>query len=157
MIGAFVPWYPEPRLERQRYMGWVVAENGCHLWTGSTNEKGYGHVQDAGRVRRVHRVRYEREVGPVPAGMELDHTCSVRHCCNPAHLRPVTHRTNLLAGNTIAAAAASRTHCPRGHALEGDNLRQCDLRHGVRSCRTCFNANQNAAHAERKRRERSRP
>lgn len=45
-------------------------------------------------MRRAHRVVYESLVGPIPAGLELDHTCRVRRCVNPDHLEPVTHAEN---------------------------------------------------------------
>lgn len=39
MIGAFIPWS-----ERQTHgcAGYLVAENGCHLWVGARNPKGGG-------------------------------------------------------------------------------------------------------------------
>lgn len=117
--------------------GWIVAENGCHVWTGSTRGKGYGGVRIDGRTEFVHRVRYEREVGPIPEGMQLDHVCNNRLCCNPAHLRPVTNRENTLRGETITAAQRAQTHCKHGHELAGENLEPGALRRGVRQCRAC--------------------
>ena len=45
-------------------------------------------------MQYAHRVIYEAEVGPIPEGMELDHTCNVRACVNPAHGEPVTPAEN---------------------------------------------------------------
>lgn len=79
-------------------VGWIVAENGCHIWQGARTG-GYGAVRVNGRMLRAHRARYEREVGPIPEGLVLDHfACDNRLCCNPAHVRPVTVRENVLRG-----------------------------------------------------------
>ena len=46
----------------------------------------------------AHRVYYERHVGPVPEGLELDHLCRNPGCVNPEHLEPVTHAENIRRG-----------------------------------------------------------
>lgn len=136
MIGAYIEWTPG----RRNSPGYVVAENGCHLWLGSRTSGGYAHVTIGGKQYMVHRIRYEREVGPVPDGLELDHLCDngPGGCCNPLHLKPVTHQHN------IARAKAKVTHCPKGHLLAGDNLEPARLRRGWRVCKACCNARQRA-------------
>lgn len=155
MIGTFIEWeVANPGQRRGFPPGWIVAENGCHIWTGARSADGYGVVRVDGRTRFVHLVRYEREVGPVPEGMELDHfRCDAGPdaCCNPLHCRPVSHRENMLRGDTVAAASAARTHCAKGHELSGTNLVPSKLRRGVRECRTCCTARKTAW--KRRRRE----
>lgn len=74
----------------------------------------------------------------MPQGLVLDHFfCDNRLCCNPAHVRPVTERENILRGKSPAAEHASRTHCPNGHPLAGDNLEAWALKQGDRRCKTC--------------------
>src|SRR5260221_8523737 len=72
---------------------------GCWLWLASRDRKGYGRCYWQRRAVRAHSVVYELLAGPVPEGLELDHVrargCGWRHCCNPAHLEPVTHLENL--------------------------------------------------------------
>ncbi len=50
----------------------------------------------AGRRVLTHRVMYEHWVGPIEVGLELDHLCRTKACCNPDHLEPVTRSENLL-------------------------------------------------------------
>ena len=140
MTGTFVPLFDPPlRGKQSARVGWIVAETGCHLWQGARDPKGYGRVRIDGRTLRVHRVRYAREVGPIPEGLPLDHfVCDngPGGCCNPHHVRPATNRENVLRGTGITAANAAKTHCLRGHLFAGDNLR-VDPRDGERRCRAC--------------------
>lgn len=79
--------------------------SGCWLWTGAVDEAtGYGRFWTADGLGYAHRIAHELFVGPIPAGLDIDHLCRVRRCVNPAHLEPVTRRENLLRGETLAAA-----------------------------------------------------
>lgn len=125
---------------------------GCWMWTGSTRGAGYGHVSLWGRPWFAHRAVYFILVGDVPEGLQLDHLCRNRRCVNPAHLEPVTSRENILRGISPAAEKARQTHCIRGHALTGDNIRIQAGRPTQRACRACRRQD----HASYKRRHRVR-
>lgn len=108
----------------------------CWIFTGSLNHGGYGSARnDAGSVSLVHRITYEVLVGPIPDGLQLDHLCRVRSCCNPAHLEAVTAAVNNLRGVGAGAANAAKRECVNGHPLSGDNL--AIEGPGHRRCRTC--------------------
>ena len=108
----------------------------CWLWDGKTDKDGYARTSEARfGTRRVCRVSYDLFVGPIPAGLEIDHLCRERRCVNPEHLEAVPHAEN------ARRAAAAITHCPKGHEYAGENL----LRYGAsRKCRTCNRANAKA-------------
>lgn len=73
----------------------TVDANGCWLWTGHVEKTtGYGRFSFQGRACSVHRLAYETWVGPIPAGLHIDHLCRVRTCMNPAHLEAVTQAEN---------------------------------------------------------------
>ena len=109
---------------------------GCWRWTGFVTPDGYGTIRDSsGLTRKAHRVAYEAWVGPIPDGLQLDHLCRVRDCCNPAHLEPVTSQENSLRGETAAARHASATHCPQGHEYTPENT--YSSKRGERDCRDC--------------------
>jgi hypothetical protein len=116
----------------------IDATTGCLIWTGATDGSGYGQIKLDGRAPKVHRIVWVWANGrSVPDGLTLDHLCRVHACANPAHLEPVTHRTNTLRGQGLAADNARRTHCPRGHELTAGNLRPSRLARGCRACLAC--------------------
>lgn len=65
----------------------------CWLWLGGT-AGGYGYFNTGKKLARAHRFAYELWVGPIPEGKFILHSCDVRRCCNPAHLRPGTAKEN---------------------------------------------------------------
>ena len=87
----------------QRFWSKVsIAPTGCWLWAGAIQaSNGYGRF-GVGRatdgVCFAHRWAYEFFLGPIPAGLEIDHLCRVRACVNPLHLQPVTHAENRARG-----------------------------------------------------------
>lgn len=119
----------------------------CWEWQAGRTPEGYGAFRFNGKNRLVHRLAYEWLVGPISDGLHLDHLCRNTLCVNPRHLEPVTARTNILRGFGPSAVNARKTHCHRGHPLDGENVYHWkDQRH----CRIC------RRRAERKWRERHR-
>lgn len=64
--------------------------SGCWVWQRYTDARGYARISVKRKKVLAHRAYYERVNGPIPAGMELDHTCNNPSCVNPAHLVPRT-------------------------------------------------------------------
>lgn len=109
-------------------------ESGCWLWTGYIRPAGYGEFWVKGK-KAAHRWAYERFVGPIPEGLQLDHLCRVRHCVNPDHLEPVTNWENTRRGVGFAARRYVAEACERsGHPLTGENMY---LHEGRRRCKEC--------------------
>jgi hypothetical protein len=117
-----------------------VADSGCWIWQGHIRPTGYGSFNRKSdgtwRSQQAHRAAYEMLRGPIPDGLTLDHLCSVRACVNPEHLDPCTLGEN---SRRAATWSGNRTHCPKGHPYEGDNLiigRPSD-KPNQRRCFTC--------------------
>ncbi len=113
----------------------VPGENGCLIWPGTKHRLGYGKTKIAHKDVFVHRIVFEHVRGAVGEGLVLDHICRNRLCANPDHLEPVTAQENILRGEGLPAQNARKTHCRRGHAFEGDNVR-LDSK-GSRECCEC--------------------
>ena len=122
-----------------RFWARVDKSGDCWLWTGP-QANGYGRAWGGERSRWAHRIAYELANGPFPDGMELDHLCRNRLCCNPAHLEVVTHAENRHRGLLAA--------CRRGHPFTPENTYVSPT--GVRVCRACNNARQRAFQAKRR-------
>lgn len=113
----------------------IDEKTGC--WVGRPHRSSHGYVLYAcrGKSYALHRVIYELNVGSIPAGLELDHLCRNRACCNPDHLEAVTHQINVLRGESVCSRRARQTHCIKGHTLSPDNL--VPQRLPDRVCLTC--------------------
>lgn len=122
---------------------WAPFLGPCWIWTAGLQGGGYGQFNGGSRIdnsRRkciAHVYTYEALVGPVPDGLELDHLCRVRKCCNPAHLEAVTHAENMHRGLTICAENAAKVRCPDGHPYDDENTY---VHQGHRHCRECMRA-----------------
>ncbi|KKK68632.1 hypothetical protein LCGC14_2942090, partial [marine sediment metagenome] len=112
----------------------------CWEWIAGRNSAGYGCFYDDGKPQiRAHRFAYEKLIGPILVGLEADHLCRLPPCVNPNHIEPVTHRENILRGNTGNTHNSIKTHCPQGHPYgEANTYRYPD---GRRSCRACSRSN----------------
>lgn len=116
----------------------------CWVWTGSTDEKGYGRYWDGRRPRKAHDFAYELESESVPPGLEPDHLCRNRPCVRRSHLEAVTHREN------CQRAAYAQETCINNHLLPEPGP------DGRRVCRECANA-RNRAYKQRQREQRPTP
>lgn len=115
-------------------------ENPCWLWYGWLKGNGYASKSSKGKHVYVHRLMYETLIGPIPNGLVIDHLCRNRSCVNPSHMEPVTHRENVLRGDSEAAKRAKQTHCKRGHAFNDENTYRIKNGNGRRVCKTCHSA-----------------
>ena len=71
-----------------------VDDNGCWLWLGHLDRRGYGRLEVNGTYMNAHRGVYTVFVGPIPDGLHLDHLCRNTTCVNPMHMEPVTNAEN---------------------------------------------------------------
>lgn len=81
-------------------------ETPCWIWQRATDRRGYG-VGCLGRTPvRAHILYFESKHGPVPDGLQLDHRCRIRRCCNPDHLEAVTSAENTRRGAKAKLSAS---------------------------------------------------
>ncbi len=116
-------------------------DTGCWTWTGYLMAKGYACICWRGRNWLVHRAVYTKLVGPIPEGLQIDHLCENKACCNPMHLEPVTNYENGIRTGTNFTANALKTHCPHGHEYTPENTLMRPQSMGRpgwgRFCKTC--------------------
>lgn len=145
--GPLAPRSPRSVSAEERFSSKVDRSGDCWLWTGYLKPNGYASFYPGGgrSVQKVyaHRFAYEMASGTaIPEGMEIDHTCSVRHCVNPAHLALVTRSQNIERRNAAngwtplseRTPRPPKTHCLRGHEFNDENTY---VWRGYRYCKTC--------------------
>lgn len=115
----------------------VNVTESCWLWTGMVagTKSRYGYfrpgTKSTDRRSLAHRWAYERWVGPIPEGLQVDHTCRQPLCVRPEHLEPVTAAENM--------RRARQAVCDKGlHDLtDPANRRGPDRRGRERGCKPC--------------------
>jgi len=73
----------------------IKDDDDCWEWKGKKNHGGYGLCRIKYRIRLAHRVAYSLNVGPIPDGLVLLHSCDNPSCCNPHHLTPGSMSDNI--------------------------------------------------------------
>jgi hypothetical protein len=84
----------------------------CWMWARAINGSGYGVVRHGARglsySTMAHRAAVIYATGEAIAdGGVVDHTCGIRACCNPSHLRVVDQSANVRASSKHKAGNAT--------------------------------------------------
>lgn len=112
----------------------IDPDTGCHNWTGVTH-RGYGQIRANGSNTSTHRAAYVLAKGPIPEGLQIDHLCRNRRCCNPDHLEAVTSYENMLRSDGRCSLNLRKTHCSNGHIFDDENT--AFVPPNGRRCRKC--------------------
>jgi hypothetical protein len=133
-----------------RFLSKINKTEGCWLFTGCRNKKGYGlfwlGITRVGGMTAAHRFAYETFNGPITAGLMVLHSCDNPPCVNPAHLFLGTALDNNLDRQRKGRSATgdrsgSRTKPqsrPRGEqaarsVLTADDVRTIRATYGIRT------------------------
>lgn len=89
--------YARGRTPQERLLGLSSdVASGCRIWNGAKNNRGYGVMYFEGKAHLAHRVAFYLKNGRWPAVEKVtDHSCDVKACVNPDHLREMENWENL--------------------------------------------------------------
>jgi len=100
--------------------------SGCWPWKGYVNTYGYGAIKvqnpttgEFSKQHAAHRLSFEINIGAIPKGMHVLHSCDNPLCVNPKHLRIGTAKDN-----SDDKIARGRQHSIYGVNNPGSRLNQ---------------------------------
>lgn len=123
-----------------RFHSMYEKSNGCFLWNGNRDKKGYGIFFMKSEAYRAHRVSYLIKNGNISKDKVICHMCDTPSCVNPEHLFEGTHSDNIKdCVNKNRHHFSSRTHCSKGHKYTKETLRKVVRNNGwnMRTCLIC--------------------
>jgi hypothetical protein len=133
-----------PRITAQSIMLRVKKlSNGCWDFTGLAKSG----TSNKGQIRYLHRLHSASHIfwvllkGPIPEGLQPNHSCSTLNCCNPDHMYLGTQQQNVLDRPGWSNPKPVKIYCPRGHKYDRSTGRMV--------CNICH-AKKQAAYLERK-------
>ena len=129
-----------------KLQNYTITPDGCfefNILRGGTT--GYGVITHDGRRLPAHRVSYEVNVGPIPEGQMVLHSCDNPPCINPEHLWTGTAKDNQQdAIKRNRNTNQRKTRCPQGHEYDYVSPK------GGRGCLTCRKKQSDAHHARQR-------
>jgi hypothetical protein len=94
----------------------------CWNWIGQLSNSGYGKIKMNNKTYSSHRLIYEFTFGMISDGLQINHICNNRKCCNPTHLQLGNQQDNM-----TYMVLTNRSHHPIGETHPNHKLTEDDI------------------------------
>lgn len=101
------------------YRHFTVAENGCWLWHGAKDKRGYGQMSVGSKTRYATHVSLILAGRPLRQGECACHHCDTPACVNPDHLFSGDQKANVL--DMINKGRANHTGLSFGRGVKREH------------------------------------
>lgn len=132
--------------DEDRFWSKVSKGEGCWLWDGHLQPKGYGNFTVGNKTWKAHRFAWVLTFGAIADGLFVLHRCDNPTCVRPDHLFLGTNDDNMRDMVNKGRKQLLHPTCQRGHRLSPENT-SID-RNGAylkRRCKECHKQRQRAA------------
>ncbi len=115
--------------DTQKFWTRVDRGEGCWLWRGAASPQGYGRFYPStGQKLYAHRVSFDLNVGVIPNGLFVCHTCDVRLCVRPEHLFLGSHQDNMNDMNAKGRGRPGKAYGELAHLAKLDWVKVREIR-----------------------------
>ena len=119
----------------------LLLGDNCINWQGYMDKKGYGRVWFGGAWVLSHRASYLMNIGEIPVGICVRHSCDNPSCVNPKHLLLGTQLQNIrdrnIKNRTARGENCGRAKLTNAKVLEirksSESTRKLGKKYGVAS------------------------
>jgi hypothetical protein len=128
----------ETNTDLERFYSKVQKQDSCWEWVGAVQSERnpYGRFKLHGKSELAHRLSYQWNVGPIPDGLLVCHSCDNPRCVNPEHLFVGTPKDNM----QDCAAKGRNPSAPKDNCKQGHDLNAAGARRKTGACVMCHRA-----------------
>lgn len=113
-VKRSLEWRKQMSIRQSKPITFTIDQKGCHICTSHVPGGDRPYVTIGGKRMVMSRYVYERDIGPIPPGIFVCHSCDTPMCINPDHFFLGTQKDNMV--DASQKNRIDRMHSPRGES-----------------------------------------